>query len=254
MSDASMNDENPTNQVWTEEASSAFIDTADLFVPARAEQVATLIALIPARADEEFAVAELASGDGTLAQAVLEAFPRCHYLALDGSEVMREQTRTRLAPYGDRVEVAPFRIEERNWREALPQPLGYVLSSLCVHHLDGEGKRALFADVAARLEPDGALLLADLVEPATRVLAELYARQYGAIVREQSLARYGDLRGFERFQEAHWNYFAYDYGVPGSGDYPSVLSDQLIWLRAAGFATVDCFWLRAGHAIYGGYK
>src|SRR5262249_51644020 len=160
---------------------------------------------------------------------VLDAFPRCRYLALDGSEVMREQTRTRLAPYGDRVEVAPFRIEERDWREALPRPLGCVLSSLCVHHLDGASKRSPFVDMAERLQPGGALLIADLVEPATPELAELYARQYDEIVREQSLARYGDLRGFERFQEAHWNYFAYDYGVPGSGDYPSVLGDQLAW-------------------------
>jgi hypothetical protein len=28
----------------------------------------------------------------------------------------------------------------------------------------------------------------------------------------------------------------------------------LTWLSEAGFAVVDCFWLQAGHAIYGGYK
>jgi hypothetical protein len=35
---------------------------------------------------------------------------------------------------------------------------------------------------------------------------------------------------------------------------PSPLSEQLVWLREAGFASVDCFWLRAGHAVYGGYR
>lgn len=254
MSSGSADSEHSSNQTWTEEASSAFLDTADLFVPARGEQTNLLVGLVPAGADEEFCVVELASGDGTLAQVVLEHFPRCRYLALDGSEVMREQTRQRLAAYGDRVQVAPFRIEESGWRQALPSPLRCVLSSLCVHHLAAEGKRALFLDVVQRLEPGGALLLADLIEPAAPQLAKLYAEQYDTIVREQSLARYGDLRGFERFEQAHWNYFAFDYGVPGSGDYPSVLSDQLAWLRAAGLATVDCFWLRAGHAIYGGYK
>jgi tRNA (cmo5U34)-methyltransferase len=98
------------------------------------------------------------------------------------------------------------------------------------------------------------LLLADGVEPATPALAAVYARQYDAIVRQQSLARYGDLRGFARFQQAAWNYFAHDYGNPERGELPSVLADQLDWLRGAGFATVDCFWLRAGHAIYGGYR
>ena len=181
-------------------------------MPGAAEQIATLVALIPARPDEAFTVAELASGDGTLAQAVLDAFPACHYLALDGSDVMRETLRTRLAAYGDRVEVRPFRMEERDWREALPTPLRCVLSSLCVHHLEGEAKRDLFADMAARLEPGGALLLADIVEPAAPWLASLYAQQYDEIVRQQSLAAYGDLRGFERFEAEQWNYFTHDYG------------------------------------------
>ena len=248
-----MSDNAETQQGWTEENSATFVDEADLFVPARADQIAALVGLIPARADEAFTVAELASGDGMLARAVLNAFPACRYLALDGSAVMREQVRMRLAAYGDRVEVRPFRMEEQAWRVALPRPLRCVLSSLCVHHLEAEEKRRLFADMAARLEPGGALLLADVVEPAAPWLALLYARQYDEIVRRQSLAAYGDLRGFERFQAAEWNYFAHDYGKPDSIDHPSPLGEQLAWLREAGFTLVDCFWLRAGHAVYGGY-
>jgi tRNA (cmo5U34)-methyltransferase len=245
--------EDDDQQGWTEEASALFVDAADLFVPARAEQIATLVGLIPAYADEAFAVAELAAGDGTLAEALLRTFPRCRYLALDGSEVMREHLRARLSAHGERFEVRPFRMEEHDWRAELPQPLRCVVSSLCVHHLDGAGKRALFADLATRLEPGGALLLADIVEPARPRLAALYAQQYDEIVRAQSLAATGDLSGFERFQAEHWNYFIYDYGAADSVDHPSPLADQLVWLRASGFGPVDCFWLRAGHAVYGGY-
>ena len=150
-----MSDETLPTQRWSEDASATFIDTADLFVPARADQIATLVALIPARRDESFTVVELASGDGTLAQAILDAFPACRYLALDGSDVMREALRTRLTAYGDRAEVRPFRMEQREWRDALPSPLRCVLSSLCVHHLEGEAKRDLFADMVAHLEPGG---------------------------------------------------------------------------------------------------
>jgi len=35
---------------------------------------------------------------------------------------------------------------------------------------------------------------------------------------------------------------------------PYRVFDQLKWLEEAGFSAVDCFWMRAGHAIYGGYK
>src|SRR5262245_5026629 len=118
-----MADEHESAAGWSEDASADFIDTADLFVPARGEQVATLVALIPALPDEVSAVAELASGDGTLAEAILQAFPRCRYLALDGSALMREQTRARLVPYASRVEVRSFLLEDREWRMALLQPL-----------------------------------------------------------------------------------------------------------------------------------
>src|SRR5262249_29699922 len=145
--------------------------------------------------------------------------------------LMRERARARIVAHADRVEVRPFLLEEREWRAALPRPLRCVVSSLCVHHLDGAGKHALFADLAPRIEPGGALLLADLVEPANPRVAALYARQYDEIVRAQSLAATGDLSGFARFQADKWNYFAHDYGSGRETiDFPSPLADQLAWL------------------------
>lgn len=244
---------NTTNQ-WSEGDSQAFLDLGELLVPAHAEQIATLLQLIAAQTDEIFTVTELGAGGGVLAEAVLERFPSCCYIAFDGSEVMRERMSQRLARFSNRLEIRPFELSEQAWRSTLPAPLRCVLSSLCVHHLDNEGKQRLFDDMAARLEPGGALLLADIIEPATPHIAELFARQYDEIVRMQSLAIQGDLSGYEQFRKLKWNYFVYDYGSPDSYDHPSLLSDQLRWLQEAGFSTVDCFWLRAGHAVYGGYR
>src|SRR5579885_2214686 len=249
---------NPENTAphWEEDTSALFIDLGALFVPARMEQIATLRRLIPAQPDEAFTIVELAAGDGTLARALLAAFPQCRYLALDGSETMRAQLRHTLAPFGERATVGAFEIAATDWREALPQPLRCVVSSLCVHHLDGDGKQQLFADMAARLEPGGALLLADVVEPQSQAVADLYAEQYEEMVRAQSLTQMGDLSGYERFRALHWNYFRYTYGHPDPDeiDHPSPLADQLRWMSDAGLRNVDCFWLRAGHAIYGGWK
>ncbi len=249
-----MSETNNATDRWSEADSETFLDHSEVFVPGRAVQIASLLHLIPARADKEFTVVELAAGGGVLARAILEKFPSCHYVALDGSAVMRDYISRTLASFGDRLEVRPFELVEQEWRRALPTPLRCVLSSLAVHHLSDEGKRQLFHDMFARLEPGGALLLADIVKPATPHIAELYARQYDEIVRSQSLATYGDLRGYEQFQELKWNYFIYDYGDPDSYDLPSLLSDQLLWFREAGFSLVDCFWMQAGHAVYGGYK
>jgi tRNA (cmo5U34)-methyltransferase len=239
---------------WSEDDSNLFLDLAEIFVPAREEQVNTLLQLIPANAEETFTVVELASGEGKLAEAILTSFPRCHYLALDGSEAMRTHAQQRLAGFAERLEVRPFELSAQAWRAEIPAKVRCVLSSLCVHHLDGAGKRQLFRDMLKHLEPSGALLLADIVLPANQRVADFFAQQYDEIVREQSLARLDDLSGYEEFEKQEWNYFRYDYGKPNLRDQPSLLSEQLRWLQEVNFRQVDCYWMRAGHAIYGGYK
>ena len=240
---------------WDESNSQLFLAVNDIFVPGRAEQTSTLLRLIPARQDETFALVELAAGGGELAEAILERFPNCNYLALDGSTVMLERLHERLGRFGERVTVRQFDIAAHDWRAQLPTPLRCVLSSLCVHHLFGGEKRQLFHDMRKALESGGALLLADIIQPANQQIAELFAFQYDEIVREQSLATRGDLSGFELFNECQWNYFRYDYyDTADTIDHPSLLSEQLRWFTEVGFNTVDCYWMRAGHAVYGGYR
>jgi tRNA (cmo5U34)-methyltransferase len=241
---------------WDESNSQSFLAVSDIFVPGRAEQTNTLLDLIPARQDEVFTIAELAAGGGELAETILERFPNCHYLALDGSDVMLAHLHERLARFGERIEIRQFDIAAYDWRIRLPMPLRCILSSLCVHHLFGTEKRQLFHDMRKSLEPGGALLLADVIKPANGRIAQLLARQYDEIVREQSLAIRGDLSGWQHFNELEWNYFLYDYNLPDTAtiDHPSLLNDQLQWLGEVGFSLVDCYWMRAGHAIFGGYK
>jgi tRNA (cmo5U34)-methyltransferase len=237
---------------WTEADSAAFVDHGDLFVPAREEQIAALVSLIPAGRDEAFTAVELGAGAGVLARAVLEAFPRCRYLALDGSETMRAQLARELSSFGARIEVGAFELGKRAWRHGLPRPLRCVLASLVVHHLPAAGKKRLFADLAGRLDPGGALLLADLVAPATPAAGALFADQWDAAVRERSLARTGSLEAFECFRRDGWNYYRLE--APEPYDQPSPLADQLLWLARAGFTRRDCFWMKAGHAVFGGYR
>jgi SAM-dependent methyltransferase len=244
---------NEISNQWSEGDSELFLDLGEIFVPGRAEQIATLLQLIPARADEHFTIVELASGQGILAQAMLERFSACYYIAFDGSAVMRQHMGQRLAQFSNRLEIRPFELAEQGWRATLPTPVRCVLSSLSIHHLRGPEKQQLFRAIATRLEPTGALLMADIINPATQQIADLFAQQYDDIVRRQSLIIRGDLSGYEQFQQLKWNYFLHDYGSADSFDYPSSLSDQLVWLRDAGFSVVDCFWMQAGHAVYGGY-
>ena len=239
---------------WNEADSATYRAIAAVAVPRRDEQIAALVALAPFGPNDAFRIVELGCGEGLLAAALLDRFARASYLGFDGSASMRALTAARLARFAGRskatnAQVAAFDLAAADWREAA-RGAGLVVSSLCVHHLDGAGKRALFADLFERLAPGGALLLADLVAPARPAAEAWFADGWDAAVAEQSrpLPDGAELR--RRFDGEQWNWYRH----PDPADRPSGLFEQLQWLAAAGFVAVDCFWMAAGHAVYGGYK
>jgi tRNA (cmo5U34)-methyltransferase len=170
---------------------------------------------------------------------------------LDGSPQMLKKAAQLLAPYGDRAELRPFRLEELSWTNELPHSQVRVfLSSLVLHHLDASGKRDLFRRLFDRLEPGGALLFADVMAPRTERARSHFARAWEEEMRRRSVEIYGDERAHEFFVRERWNIYYY----PDPIDKPSTLPEQLEWLEEAGFEGVDMFWARAGHALLGGYR
>jgi tRNA (cmo5U34)-methyltransferase len=67
-----------------------------------------------------------------------------------------------------------------------------------------------------------------------------------------SMTGMGSLNGYERAISEDWRPTWLMEKEEREMPYP--VSEQLKWLEQAGFSMVDCFWLRAGHAIYGGYR
>ncbi len=129
-------------------------------------------------------------------------------------------------------------------------PARVFLSSLVLHHLDGAGKRDLFARLFDGLEPGGALLFADLMKPRTELARGHFAAAWEEEIRLRSEEIHGNGRAHEFFVRERWN--IYDH--PDPADKPSTLPEQLRWMEEAGFEGVDVFWARAGHALLGGYK
>jgi tRNA (cmo5U34)-methyltransferase len=93
---------------WTSENSEVYRQLAAVAVPFRAEQIAALLTLMPFPRDSTFGVVELASGEGYLSQAILQAFPNATVLALDGEESMRLATLEKLVAFGARGSVDAF--------------------------------------------------------------------------------------------------------------------------------------------------
>ncbi|MHB8646060.1 MAG: class I SAM-dependent methyltransferase [Thermomicrobiales bacterium] len=237
--------------VWQESDSASFLDRGRVYTPDRDTIARTFVDLVPAERDDAFVGVEIGHGQGWLMNAILGHYPQARMIGVDGSEAMRDAATAALAPHAGRFAVRPFRLEDDGWLAAITEPVRCFVSCLVIHHLDGPGKQALFARLYRHLEPGGALLIADVVEPTSMWGRRMMARAYDDIVRRQSLAFTGNLAAFAQFQADHWNIFSHP---DPDFDKPSTVPEQLGWLTDAGFTGVDVFWAAAGHALFGGYK
>lgn len=235
---------------WDEQSSRTFIDYGRYFVPDRELQIRTICDLIPP-ATESARIVELCCGPGLLAEALLERFPTSAVHGVDGSPEMLRTAQDRLAQYGARFTSQLFDLAADEWRSSFAN-LHAVVSSLAIHHLDDQQKQALFRDVYRMLDSAGVFVIADVVQMAHPLGAAVAAQAWDEAVRQRGLALDGTTAAFDLFERERWN--MYRYFDPDDIDKPSRLFDQLIWLNEAGFVDVDVYWVKAGHAIFGGRK
>lgn len=234
---------------WTQTESDTYRKLAEIAVPHRDEQIATLLTLFPFSKGDHFRVVELSPGEGRLARAVLEAYLNVELLALEFEPSMQEETKRRIEPFSGRGQVAYYDMMQTDWFDYL-NGADVVVSSLAIHHLGAAQKQALYTAVFERLSERGAFFVADLVMPQNPTVRGLFAQSWDESAKTASIESTGDEALYIEFEREHWNYYRY----PDDFDKPSPLFHHLLWLQAAGFPIVDCFWMQAGHAIYGGYK
>jgi tRNA threonylcarbamoyl adenosine modification protein (Sua5/YciO/YrdC/YwlC family) len=149
-------------------------------------------------------ILDLGTGTGETARRVLALHPDASLVGIDENEAMLAVASSQLP--SERIELRVGRIEE-----PLPSgPFDLVTSALCVHHLDGVGKAALFARVHSALGPGGLFVMGDVVVPVDPVAVSTPL-------------------------------------TPGY-DRPSPLADQLRWLSEAGFEP-DVVWEEGDLAV-----
>jgi len=176
-----------------------------------AEQM--LLTALPRRVDR---LLDLGTGDGRLIALVRTAHPEADAVGLDSSQPMLERARQR---FGNDPATE---LRRHDLCDPLPEggPYDAIVSGLAIHHLEDERKRRLFAEARDLLVPGGVFANLDLVSAPTPQLHERFRREIGRPEDDPA----------DRF---------------------APLCDQLDWLRAAGFAEVECHfkWLQMALVI-----
>ena len=235
---------------WLEDDSAVFASLGEVFVPGREEIMRAILDHVPAGSDNEFLAVDIGCGSGWLSEAILREVPGSRVLALDGSPAMLRTAGQALSGYRDRVRLRAFRLEDPGWPAEVEGSVRCFVSTLVLHHLDAAGKRRLFRSLWRRLDPGGALLYADLVEPASEAGWRHAARLWDGEVERRSREITGNYRAYRTFREKDWNWYEH----PDPTDKPSGIVEQLRWLAEAGFGRLDLPWARAGHAVFCAFK
>jgi tRNA (cmo5U34)-methyltransferase len=155
-------------------------------------------------------VLDLGCGDGRLTALVLAAYPGSTAVCVDTSPTMLDAARARFDGDPRVTIVAADFNEPLPSGEPFAEPFAAVVSSLAIHHAPDERKRALYAEMAARLTPGGVVANLDVVRSPTQTLHDRWRDEMGA--RDDPT------------------------------DILCALAPQLDWLREAGLDDVDCIW------------
>src|ERR1700689_1457645 len=142
-----------------------------------AERRVIMAELLPFAVGEPFTFVDLGAGTGAAARTVLDHYPAANAILADFSPQMMAQGELELKPYEGRYAYVEFDLGAGDaGPAAIPDPVGVVISSLSVHHLNDARKQSLFAEIRAHLAPGGWYLNYDPVLPPDAVVEEAWLR------------------------------------------------------------------------------
>ncbi len=163
-------------------------------------------------------VLDLGAGTGLISMFLLEKYPKSRLTLVDIASEMLDRARQRFADRpGTRFIVSDYRHAD------LGGPYDIVCSALSIHHLETEDKRQLFHRVHAALRPGGMFVNADQADGETAYFRKRHLDYWHHHITRGPMS-----------QEQHA-----EIQKRMKLDRNEKLSDQLAWLREAGFRDVD---------------
>jgi tRNA (cmo5U34)-methyltransferase len=219
----------------------------DLMHPNRHKMVDVITAVLAAAAEPRLVV-DLGTGTGFLLARLLRRFPNCRAVAIDGSQQMVGEAKSRLGDLAQRVE---FVIGDLRHPETLGAATGVadaVVSAYALHHLNLEEKAELLGRCRARLKEGGWFLNADLVAEEDEFLEGLTQEMRVAGIVERARGR------DPRFPDAAATRRFLDDLQRNECDQPQKLADDLRIARECGYGHVTLLWKDTREVVWGGVR
>jgi tRNA (cmo5U34)-methyltransferase len=180
-------------------------------------------------ANKSINILDLGIGTGQTALALLGKYPKAHIDGVDISRKMIALGQERLKDYLDKV-----RFSEQDINDFTAQDkYNACVAVLCVHHLNQEQKQTLFRKVFEWLKPNGIFVIGDIITFDTEQETKEKENEWKNFLTNNLGTAEGNY-WFENYQEE---------------DLPSTISEQLLWLKTAGFMEVKSTWKNMNYGV-----
>jgi tRNA (cmo5U34)-methyltransferase len=202
------------------------------YIPCFDDFYGTALQLLPAdRAGLH--VLDLGAGTGLFAGLARPLLPHAHFTLCDISENMLMQARKRFAQDG----IVDYLIANYV-DDVLPGTYDVILSALSIHHTPHDKLPGVFANVFGALKAGGIFINADQSLGSTPRNEAMNEQHWLAGVRAKGCTE-ADIAIAQERKKA---------------DKTATMEQQLIWMRDAGFAHVDCWYKNHRFAVYSGER
>lgn len=227
---------------------SAFLRDVRGAIPAAALQLELIGNIVAAWCPRPRCILDLGCGDGVLGRYLMDRHPEAHVVFADFSDPMLEAARKQL---GNRAQATIVKADLSTpaWVEALAgtEPIDAVVSGFVIHHQPDRRKKELYSDIYQLLGEGGIFLNLEQVASPTAPVEKLHQDYFIDSIYAFHV-KGGKATTRDEIAEAFITRPTRDENIL------ALVEDQCDWLRALGFADVDCFFKLYEMAIFGGRK
>ena len=219
-------------------------------VPIAIEQVSMMLQLVrAARGEHVTRLLDLGGGDGLLAAALLDEYPKSRAWMLEAQAGGLAGARQQLDERLGRVAFVPADAARPGWEQATCGgiPFDVIVSAFSMQNLPAPRKRALYAELFGLLQPGGLFISIEHVASATRWTQSVWDDYvidsiFGEAIKGSP--------GRTRAEVAREHYARSAHTVGGLAP----LEVQCDWLREVGFENVECYLKVLELAMFGGQR
>ncbi len=216
------------------EGAKNYDSTREKLIPCFDDFYGIALELIPFNRVDKIKILDLGAGTGLFSYFVSQRYPNAELTLYDISDKMLEEAKKRFSTSNIEIKY----IVKDYCKEPIEGKFDLVISALSIHHLTNNGKENLFKKLFPVINDNGIFINADQALGETPGIEKVYRKSWLSQVKASDIDDDSLSSALERLKE----------------DKMSTLSDQLLWLKNAGFSEINCWYQNYSFVVYSGKR